>query len=148
MKQRTFVQKIAPDIGNPNARHRECSHLVFDRGILYSYGKHYPLLFKIGNVIFRNVAGYSQTTNGKHIPATYNVDAYNVKLKREFSLPYEYSYGGNTPNQDDVIASLEHERDTLLSTMDSLKRKDTKKYLFLQRQLANVDETLSIVKPC
>jgi hypothetical protein len=46
-------------------------------GILYSYGHHYPLAWKINGQLFRNIQGYSITT-AKHIGQVY--PAMDIKL--------------------------------------------------------------------
>ena len=66
MKNRDFVSEYTRHLGDTEKRERSNTSILFRRGVLYSYGEHYPLLFKVGQYIFRNVRGYSSTT-GKHI---------------------------------------------------------------------------------
>lgn len=64
MTTQEFIQKSA---GVPSTKDRHCSSVFADQdGNIYSYGFHYPLLFKVGRLQFRNCSGYSNTT-AKHI---------------------------------------------------------------------------------
>lgn len=66
MSHASFLARHIDDLGNAAARDSEESHIVFSRGVFYSYGSHYPLLFKVGGKVFVNVRGYSPST-AKHI---------------------------------------------------------------------------------
>jgi hypothetical protein len=64
MTSREFIQK---QFGNADGKTKTLSSIFKDeRGNIYSYGRHYPLLFKVGELVFRNNTGYSNTT-AKHI---------------------------------------------------------------------------------
>lgn len=63
----TSAEFIAKQFGNDNGETKTLSSIFKDgKGNIYSYGRHYPLLFKVGDLTFRNNSGYSNTT-AKHI---------------------------------------------------------------------------------
>lgn len=58
---------ISNNFGVASTKDRQCSSVFADHdGNIYSYGYHYPLLFTVDGVTFRNCVGYSNTT-AKHI---------------------------------------------------------------------------------
>ena len=65
MTNREFITACL-DGNRYQGRDRRNGHLYWDGSILYSYGRHYPLAFRIKDAWFINDAGYSSTT-GRHI---------------------------------------------------------------------------------
>lgn len=63
---------------------RHCSSVFNDRdGNIYSYGWHYPLLFTISGLSFRNVIGYSSST-GRHIAWASGLADYDIEWPRGY----------------------------------------------------------------
>lgn len=64
MKTQTFIEN---NIGKKPSEEKWCSSVYQDtEGNFYSFGYHYPLLFKVKNHWFVNTTGYSNST-AKHI---------------------------------------------------------------------------------
>ncbi len=63
----TSAEFIKRQFGNDDGKEKSLSSIWKDgKGNIYSYGRHYPLLFTVGGLTFRNCTGYSNTT-AKHI---------------------------------------------------------------------------------
>ena len=95
----------------------QCSSVFYSDGMLYSYGRHYPLLTPIqkpsGEVLLVcNARGYSVTTS-KHISWCW----------RDADI---YVHGVTTNSLDGVKFQLESELSAKQTEYDSKKRKDTK----------------------
>lgn len=108
---------------------------------IYSYGYHYPLLFRAtdnDDVAFLNVTGYSSTTS-QHICKARNAmggDVIEVKLK-----------GARLPlTLDQIHSKLGAEVVTIKATMDSKKRKDTQVYKQLEWKFERVLNNYNKVK--
>ena len=76
MKSKQFIQNC---VNGTRTKTGACSSIYFDGEILYSYGTHYPLLFKINNNWFINDQGYSSST-GRHLCWAREFADYPVKL--------------------------------------------------------------------
>lgn len=143
MKTQDF---IAREFGNNDGRIKNCSSVVKDvDGNIYSYGSHYPLVFKVFGVTFINTAGYS-TTTARHIlwarRAVY--DPIEIKLPRNFRLGnHKVAYGDNTP------LALEYFKTVLVDQAVELqmqilkkKRKDTLIYKGMEHELNRLQDNI------
>lgn len=99
-----------------NEREKRHGSLYYNDGVLYSYGYHYPLLFKIDGKYFVNTAWYSRTTS-KHIGYAKRFADYEVKL---------HNVRGK-PTKEQVLQSLENERTQNQEAIHALKRRGTQK---------------------
>lgn len=107
---------------------------------IFSYGDHYPLLFKIDGMYFVNTAGYSVTTS-KHIGWAFTATDYQaiaVKVPRE-------RYGVISGLRE-VYGWLSDELADITVELARKKRKDTNVYRRLQNQQAILLSTLRLVK--
>lgn len=158
MTTREFINK---NIGVPSPKDRQCSSVFADRsGNLYSYGYHYPLLFKVGNKLFRNVTGYSNST-AKHINWAGDNNAIDVCLSgcNQYSwrnsenadkvpnLLYLRGYGDINGDLDQklmqaIIADLKAEIADILERMNSKKRHDTQVYKMLENEMQHAIKQL------
>jgi len=92
--------------------------LVFRDGVLYSYGRHYPLAFIIKNkkthagFMFRNISGYSVTT-GKHISLC--------------SRDYDVRLHLSKTNKYDLRKNLYKETKSAIMNELKIRRKEIKK---------------------
>ena len=111
---------------------RRCSSVMTDKeGNVYSYGYHYPLLFRIGGLNFVNTTGYSNTT-ARHIHWARQAVSDYIEVELN---------GARLPlTLEDIEAKLGAKVVTLKQQMDSKKRKDTQVYQSLEREY---DETLA-----
>lgn len=138
MTTRDFIKKT---YGTPGTRERFCSSVFTDeRGNVYSYGRHYPLLFKVGGLDFVNTTGYSNTT-AKHINwarSATNYTAIPVKLNG-LKYPEDFTLA-------DMLTLLKSELNSIIIDMASKKRKDTRVYEMLDDKLARVTEYIKRVK--
>lgn len=132
MRSKDFITKY---FGKQDGKLRTCSSLLKDtQGNIYSFGFHYPLLFKVKSVSnttlnFLNITGYSQTTR-RHIGYCTELAEYFVKLPN-----------GSTTNSlspsftiDAITEALTSEIKQLESSMKAKKRKDTNIYKELEYQ--------------
>ena len=130
MNNTTFIEKAFYGLTNRDSHGN--LHKDNDNNI-YSYGYHYPLLFRAQDndkLVFVNVTGYSNSTS-KHIQKAWSAIDYKgiaVKLNGE-RLPV-------TAHR--MMILLGAQAVELKSTMDSKKRKDTQVYRGLQYDLNRV----------
>jgi len=115
----------------PNTQH---GHLFTDNnGTMYSYGYHYPLLFKVNGLTFVNVAGYSHTT-AIHINHARPLATYEIRLNE---------YRANDISVETIIQTLKNEMDHLEESISNIKRKDTQKGAMLQKRVNDIGNTLA-----
>ena len=121
MTNQEFIEKAYSNINNDGSYSGKHQNLFSEGNTIYSYGYHYPLLFKIDGFWFRNTAGYSSTTS-KHIAYSYFSGVIDVELP-----------SGSARDINTIINVLEKQRDAVRDTMDGKKRKDTQVYRGLER---------------
>lgn len=142
MRSSDFIVKFA---GVNDGKERRCASIYKDsKGVIYSYGTHYPLLFQIDGKWFVNSSGYSNTT-GKHIGwANYAKGlTYKVELYRTEANSSQYQ---NDFSKESVIEALKHQKNELRGVMASKKRKDTKVYSYLKADYEDVKAALQAVQ--
>lgn len=137
------------------------------RGDIFSYGAHYPLLFRAGGLNFRNTAGYSATT-AKHLSWCWDMANVNVELRGCNMYSWRNrEYAGSVPQLLDtlrycdtdreiakverailksVMADLQATIKQLNDDMASKKRKDTQIYQSMADQLERVQNSYATVK--
>lgn len=108
-------------------------NLFNENGVLYSYGYHYPLLFKVNWIRFVNTRGYSSTTR-RHIGMAWLEAEYEVKL--------------NSHNFDieTIKKCLQEEKETIIEDIANCKRKVSQKKDKLFSELNRVVETMEALK--
>jgi hypothetical protein len=130
MTNEIFIERAYTSInekGNFSGKHQN----LFSEGeAIYSYGYHYPLLFRVTRLDgkkfwIRNTRGYSNTTS-KHINHAWFSGVVDVELQ------------GSSKDFDNAVNSLRKQKQDLEETMDGKKRKDTKLYIGLQGELERV----------
>lgn len=115
---------------------------------VYSYGIHYPLLFRVGDKVLLNDIGYSNTTS-KHIGHARDVepDAIRVKL-----YPEREGYGSGYTHigrmlwynddagdvLDEIIGGMQHHLSDLVDKMEAKKRKDTQVYASIEHEFNQI----------
>lgn len=57
MKNRNFIEQHR---NLSQEGYKKNQNIIYDNWVLYSYGKHYPLLFKVGDVVFCNKRKWTQ----------------------------------------------------------------------------------------
>ena len=116
----------------PNKSH---GNLFTDsNGTMYSYGYHYPLLFKVNGLTFVNTRGYSNTTS-KHINYCRPYARYQVELYRDETGSYSIEY-------ESVLYNLEEELKDINDDIAELKRHNTQKEARLLSERARVSNTI------
>lgn len=151
----TSAEFISRQLGNNDGKTRTLSSIYKDgRGVIYSYYKHYPLVFNVKGLTIVNTRGYSNTT-AKHInwawkAADYVAVGVDLQGCNQYSwsnpenrnrVPYMLSERANGyigAATDDMIleAILEDltvQKDAILKSMEVKKRKDTAIYSGLER---------------
>jgi hypothetical protein len=99
----TTIEFMQNNKGYKPSKETQCASVFQDtRGIFYSYGYHYPLLFKVDDVWFVNDRGYSQTTS-RHISWARGLASHSVELK-----------GGASVDRNSVLDSLNTEKQNLV----------------------------------
>lgn len=151
MTTREFISKT---YGTTNTRwnktwgyDRQCSSVLTNgHGTVFSYGRHYPLLFKIGGIDFINITGYSNTT-ARHISHARMVapDALEIRLWREDinNGYFDYSEEMKTKKLRAIKNAVVREMGSLSDDMDAKKRKDTQIY---SSMLGRYNELVTISK--
>lgn len=120
----------------PNKSH---GNLFTDsNGSMYSYGYHYPLLFKVNGLSFVNTAGYSNTTS-KHIAYARSYADYQVDLYRNIMGSYSTDY-------ESVLYNLEKELNYIEEDIKALKRHNTQKEARLLSERERVEKTIKALK--
>lgn len=142
MTTQEFIEK---EFANDNGKTRYFgSILKDDHGNLYSYGRHYPLLFKVGNQTFRNVRGWSVST-GRHIRWCDGISAIDVELDNDATEIVNRSYKSDQEKLEHIFRCLSRQKANLFAELDSKKRKDTFVYRNLKQQLNFVSKQLAQV---
>ncbi len=129
MKTAQFIAKA----WNGETKAKRCANVFIEgqgeKMAIYSYGYHYPLLFKVAGKTVRNVRGYSSST-GKHIAWSRSIEAIDIHTLRGFRLSYN--------DQENLANLIEGEQayiESLKEQMASKKRKDTQVYKHLSVDL-------------
>lgn len=142
MTSREFIER---QFGVDNGKERWCSSIYKDSyGNIFSYGKHYPLLFKIAGEAFVNDSGYSVTT-AKHIGWAKQATDYraiNVELDRPAIQIINDWYSTDEDKIRAVTRCLREQLERLQREAQSKKRKDTWVYENLQRRISDARENL------
>jgi hypothetical protein len=104
----TTQEFITKNIGVASERDRKCSSVFADHsGNIYSYGYHYPLLFKVGELTFRNNTGYSNTT-AKHINWAGQADRGAIDVWLSGCNQYSWRNSENAHKVPALLYALEH----------------------------------------
>ncbi len=141
MNNAQFVAIASDAIANNNLElNKRHWNLFIENGVLYSFGRHYPLMFKLGWHLFINNHWYSNTTS-KHIWLCITSEAKYVELK---NICNSYSYGSCSPSLENVKLSLQ---ETIERLEEQLKhtREWSQKNTYLKARLANTTETLASI---
>lgn len=159
MTSKEFIDK---EFNNNNDKSRCFQSIYKDKyGQIYSYEHHYPLMFKIGNLTFRNNRGYSTTTR-KHIGWCQRDYMIDVKLlgcnqytwsnyENNDKVPYMLNdrVYNNKYTDKKVLKAILNDLNTefkdIKSQMDSKKRKNTKVYKWLEYNFNKLDNNINIV---
>lgn len=112
--------------------------LLYENWILYSYWKHYPLMFKIWDSIVVNKHGYSNTTS-KHIRLCSGFASIKIDL---MCSRQSYYYRAVEPNRDNVISSLIAERESLL---EKNTRAGSINDIIKRNRLEEIQESLNVI---
>lgn len=128
MKNSEYIQANAftPDTSHGNL-------FTDSNGTMYSYGYHYPLLFKVNGLSFVNVRGYSNTT-ARHISYARQEARHTVELD---------GYKRDDISPETVKKALEDEKAYINEQIANIKRKNTKKEELLQQRISEIDYTLN-----
>jgi hypothetical protein len=137
MKTSQFIERKVQAIENGETMSKKyCASVMVDGNTIYSYGYHYPLLFRIedknGRMVWVcNNGGYSATTR-KHISwAGGFADIFA-------SIGGTGGFFSHTVDRNMVIDALRKELNETMDAMDAKKRKDTATYRMLEQQHARV----------
>lgn len=134
MTSQEFINKY---FGVNDGKERYCSSIMKDgKGNIYSYGYHYPLLFKVNGKTFRNVAGYSNSTS-RHIHWTRDINAIDIHAIRSFRL-----VGTDDEIMERIIFSQNRRVADIKEVMQSKKRKNTQVYKNLFREFNKAQRSL------
>lgn len=117
-----------------------------NRGNLYSYGSHYPLLFKAGDLNIVNTASYSVSTT-RHSSWAMSVVGYSnyvgIDLPRDFRL---YTWQSDDKLLKELHVALIQQRQAKQAEMDAKKRKDTNVYRWLEYGMSKIELALQKVE--
>jgi len=134
MRSDTFIRDNAFQTRD---KAKQVASILIERdGTVYSYGYHYPLLFIVNGLKFRNTAGYSATT-GKHISWCGGLSDYNVELDG-----VQYGTSKERMQYDNVLESLNKTLDRQVQEEKETKRKGTQKNTW---QIIDIRETAETI---
>lgn len=159
----TTAEFINRNFGVTSTKDRKCSSVYADHeGNIFSYGPHYPLLFTVDGLSFRNCTGYSNTT-AKHINWAGGHGAIDVWVQgtnlytwrngensqRVPHLLHLASYGMTpvieTALKMAIVEDLDAEYSDIKQRMESKKRKDTQVYRSLEAEMADCESRIKRV---
>lgn len=145
----TTREFIAKTYGTEATRDRQCSSVFTDNnGNVYSYGYHYPLLFKVAGHNFVNTTGYS-TTTAKHINWAWSAVDYNataIELNRDDARVMSNTYMSEQQKLNTLELAALRMVERAQAECDSKKRKDTQVYQWLCDKLGRADASLIAVR--
>lgn len=131
MKTKDFIAKW---YGVADGEEKRCSSVFKNgKGNIYSYGYHYPLLFDIAGITFRNVKGYS-TSTANHISWCWGVE------HEDIIWDLHLIDGGFTPSN--AITCLRAEENELMLQQDK-GREGTFAYEHRHNRLIKISFTLA-----
>jgi hypothetical protein len=133
MRTQDFIGKYMDVLDN---KERWCSSVMYDgNNCFFSYGSHYPLLFKINGIWFVNDAGYSATTS-KHISWAFSYADYSVQLQHTVGAPFFTL----------VKKALEEQIVNLTLEAAKKKRHDTQVFRDIERKWNNAKAALKAIE--
>jgi hypothetical protein len=127
---------------------RSCSSVFIESGIVYSYGYHYPLLFKVADHTFINTAGYSATT-ARHIywaRQAVNHEATEVELSRLDSRIINSGIYSDRDRLERLLQATAGMVARATEARDAKKRKDTWVYQRLTAKLEKAQASHAVVE--
>ena len=135
MENSQFVQSVYSLLGNKTANTKKHGNLLFSSGILYSYGTHYPLQFKIKNYIFVNTSGYSATT-GRHIGL----------CERDFEVKLHFIESYSEVNKKNVLKALKLEKECLEKEISELSKRAWKQRENKENRISEIKKAINTIK--
>lgn len=135
MTTRDFIYKAL----DGTTRATACASVFIEDGIVYSYGRHYPLATIIDGVGYVNTTGYSNTTS-KHINWAWQALTDLVGASNIVTVKLDGSF-----YKHDIAQSMAQECADLIEQMDSKKRKDTAVYRELEGRLNYLREKAQLI---
>lgn len=138
MTTRQFIER---NFGVESNKDRKCSSVWADnKGNIYSYGQHYPLLFKAKGLIFRNCAGYSSST-AKHINWAGGFGAIDVWVSG--CNMYTYNNPENANKVPAILRNLRYYQDSDASNYKAEDRLISAVFADLEAELVDINNRLS-----
>lgn len=132
MTNQDFINSVVPRIWVSDWYTKKHWSLSFEDGVLYSWWKHYPLLFMVNGKRFVNNTWYSHSTS-KHISMA---NMFWTSVKLDSSVRWK-------PTEYDVIFSLNRNKEYIENLISQLKRRGTQKEQGLLRELERVNNTIA-----
>lgn len=123
MTNKQFIDKMVTERPSQTKQH---GSILCDRGNLYSYGYHYPLLVEVNGYRFLNDSGYSHSTS-KHIGLASGWADYRCHFKS--------SGRGYSELKEDIIEQVNEDIKDLQSQIMQIKRQNTQKEQNLKYRL-------------
>lgn len=137
----TTKEFIKKNYNVPSTRERRCSSVFADnKGNIYSYGWHYPLLFEVDGLNFINTMGYSNTT-ARHISWAWSAMDYSGVIPVD--LPRGTSARVTLAEIKDILTKQLKE---VTDEMVAKKRKDTSVYGYLIYRAERISKSLTQVQ--
>ena len=142
MKTREFINK---HFGQETSEEIKFGSIIKDcNGDMYSYGYHYPLIFTVQGLNFRNVHGYSNTT-AAHIAWTRDIEALDIDLPKTRES-YNYSTSLREFQTLESIANVYRDQIHAKNLeLQAKKRKDTNIYKWLENELKQLQDNYNKV---
>lgn len=122
-------------INGQQIKSRSVASIYFDGETIYSYGTHYPLLFKINNKWILNDRGYSATT-GKHISWAGSFNDYTMALP---------NFNNGKHDIDTIGKSIVDEQIIIKKRLKELPKRAWKQKEILQARYGLIGQTLEFI---
>ena len=135
MRSEDFIGRC---VRGEQIKERCVASIYFDGETIYSYGRHYPLLIKIGSSWILNDRGYSSTT-GKHINWA---RGYNDGV---VSIPNDGVVRGK-PSIDQIRKYILEEMEEITKELKTLRKNAFRKKERLESRFNDLDKTFDLIK--
>ena len=135
MTTKEFIRRCAT---GEQSRAKEVSSVFFDGKTVYSYGYHYPLLFRAGDAWIVNRRGYSVTT-AKHIGIASMYADYWIEIPN-------HQYRGAHGCLNDLLFIIDENVKDQAATVTKLSPRATKTRAIEEKKLSEFQRTQDYLK--
>lgn len=141
MNNSDFIAQSAMRVAGDEQTEKRYGNLIYRNGVLYSYGSHYHLLFKLGYMMVVNSYGYSNTT-ARHISLARRHADLCVELPNSGRGRW---YSSVEPTRCSVMDGIEQEIERAQRKLDECVRPVSQKREWAERDLESAKSKIAVV---